>query len=79
MEERVAAARAFFREGYNCCQSVVLAFEDIAGLDKESIIKAACGFGGGMGRMREVCGAVSGMTFCRDRNRCEQTKGGGIL
>lgn len=63
VEERVAAARAFFREGYNCCQSVVLAFEDIAGLDKDSIIKAACGFGGGMGRMREVCGTVSAMVM----------------
>ena len=51
----------YFKQGYNCAQSVVLAFEDVVGLDKEALVKLISGFGGGFGRMREVCGAVSGM------------------
>lgn len=50
-----------FREGYNCSQSIVLAFCDVTGLDAETALKISSSFGGGMGRMREVCGAVSGM------------------
>lgn len=50
-----------FREGYNCAQSVLLAFSDITGLDKETTLKLSSSFGGGMGRLREVCGAVSSM------------------
>ena len=49
-----------FLEGYNCSQAVVCAFCDEVGLDRETALKLAS-FGGGMGRMREVCGAVSGM------------------
>ena len=52
---------AFFKQGFNCCQSVVMTFSDIAGLEPEILAKIASGFGGGMGRMREVCGAFSGM------------------
>lgn len=62
-EEREAAARGFFREGYNCCQSVLLAFVDIIALPKETLAGLSSGFGGGMGRLREVCGAMSAMTF----------------
>ena len=51
-----------FLEGYNCCQAVLLAFMDVTGLDKETTLKFASGFGGGMGKMREVCGTVSAMT-----------------
>ena len=51
----------YFKQGYNCAQSVVLAFNDVLGVDKESAVKLISGFGGGFGRMREVCGAVSGM------------------
>ena len=54
-------AKALFEEGYNCCQAVVLSFSDILGIDKTTLSMLASGFGGGMGRMREVCGAVSGM------------------
>ena len=54
-------ARAYFKEGYNCCQAVVLAFCEEAGIDKETALSVASSFGGGIGRMREVCGAVSGM------------------
>ena len=49
-----------FIEGYNCAQSVLFAFCDELGLDKDKALKIACGFGAGMGRKEEVCGAVSG-------------------
>ena len=54
-------AKALFEEGYNCSQAVVLSFSDILGIDEKTLSLLASGFGGGMGRMREVCGAVSGM------------------
>ena len=64
IEERVAKARRLFKEGgYNCCQSVVLAYNDILGVDDHVAAVISSGFGGGMGRMREVCGTVSGMTM----------------
>ena len=50
-----------FRKGYNCSQSIVLAFEDMLPVDKTLLSKMASSFGGGMGRLREVCGSVSGM------------------
>ena len=53
-------ARALFLEGYNCAQAVFCAFEDLTGLDRETSARLASSFGGGMGRMREVCGTVSG-------------------
>ena len=54
-------AKALFGEGYNCAQAVFAAFSDVTGIDFEKSVKLSSGFGGGMGRMREVCGAVSGM------------------
>lgn len=56
-------AKAYFEQGYNCAQSVAMAFSDEMGITKETAARLTAGFGGGMGRMREVCGAVSGMTF----------------
>ena len=53
-------AQRYFREGYNCAQSVLLAFGDLTGLEEDMAAKLASSFGGGLGRMREVCGAVSG-------------------
>ena len=50
-----------FKEGYNCSQSVFAAFADKYGIDQELALRLSASFGGGMGRMREVCGAVSGM------------------
>lgn len=50
-----------FRQGYNCAQSVCLAFLDVLKLDRETVLKLSSSFGGGMGRLREVCGAVSAM------------------
>ncbi len=54
-------AAELFLQGYNCAQSVAVAFCDVTGLSPEFAGKMASSFGGGMGRMREVCGAVSGM------------------
>lgn len=56
-------AKAYFEEGYNCAQAVTLAFADEMGLDKDSAAKMASSFGGGLGRLREVCGCVSGMSL----------------
>ena len=50
-----------FLNGYNCSQSIILAFEDLLPVDKTTLSKMASSFGGGMGRLREVCGSVSGM------------------
>ena len=50
-----------FMKGYNCSQSIVLAFADMLPVKEKDLLKMASSFGGGMGRLREVCGAVSGM------------------
>lgn len=64
IEERVNKAKRLFKEeGYNCCQAVVLAYNDVFGLDDVTAASLSSGFGGGMGRMREVCGSVSGMVM----------------
>ena len=55
-------AKELFEQGYNCSQAVFLAFEDLTGIDRETAAKLSAGFGGGIGRLREVCGAVTGMT-----------------
>lgn len=54
-------AQQLFKQGYNCSQAVIGAFADEIGMDFETAVKIASSFGGGMGRLREVCGAVSGM------------------
>ena len=59
-KEKAAAAKALFMEGYNCSQAVVGAWAEDIGLDSETAYKIASGFGGGIGRMREVCGAFTG-------------------
>ena len=61
MSEHSTLAKELFTKGYNCSQSVVLAFCDETGLDSETALKISSSFGGGMGRLREVCGAVSEM------------------
>ena len=63
VKARAEHAKKLFEEGYNCAQSVALAYADITELDSETLAKIAAPFGGGMGRLREVCGAVSGMAF----------------
>ena len=52
-------AEDFFKQGCNCSQAVAAAFADDLGVDVEHATRLACGLGGGVGRMREVCGAVS--------------------
>ena len=54
-------ATDYFKQGYNCAQAVLLAFKDETGLTTEQSAMIASSFGGGMGKLREVCGAVSGM------------------
>ena len=65
--ERGERARNLFREGYNCCQAVLLAFSDVLeanGLASEELLKTiGSGFGGGFARMREVCGSFSACTM----------------
>ena len=58
---RSEMARENFRAGYNCAQSVALAFADLIDMDRDALARMASPLGGGMGRLREVCGAVSGM------------------
>ena len=53
-------AKALFTGGYNCAQAVLCAFGDVTNLPEQTAAQLASGFGGGIGRMREVCGAVSG-------------------
>lgn len=53
-------AEQYFRDGYNCAQAVLLAFADVTGLEDDVAARLASSFGGGLGRLREVCGAVSG-------------------
>ena len=59
MSEKAQRAKALFLEGYNCAQAVAGAFAPEMGLSVDAAARLASGFGGGMGRMREVCGAVS--------------------
>lgn len=54
-------AAELFLQGYNCAQAVMIAFSDLTGLDETIASRLISSFGGGIGRMREVCGAVSGM------------------
>ena len=63
IEARVEKARALFQEGYNCAQAVFLTYSDMFGMDTALAAQLAASFGGGMGRMREVCGTVSGMSL----------------
>ena len=62
MDHGMKAAELFVG-GYNCAQSVAVAFCDVTGLDEKFTARMVSSFGGGMGRIREVCGAVSGMFF----------------
>ena len=60
MDRQYRAAKLFV-DGHNCAQAVIMAFSDVIGMDEKTCAKVSSSFGGGMGRMREVCGAVSGM------------------
>lgn len=62
-EERKQLAYDNFKKGYNCCQSVVLAYADVLPLDEATLEKLTLGFGAGFGRTRNLCGAVSAYGF----------------
>ena len=66
MGQKGEQAKCLFEQGYNCAQSVVGAFAEDLGLEFDLAVRLVTGFGGGMGRLREVCGAVSGMIFAAD-------------
>ena len=78
--DHVTLAGDLFLQGYNCAQAVAVAFCDGTGMDQKLAAKMAAPFGGGMGRMREVCGAVSGMfmvlgtLYGYDNSDAESTK-----
>lgn len=61
VDERCDRAVALFKEGYNCAQAVYMAYSDLFGMNEEQAARIVSSLGGGMGRLREVCGAVSGM------------------
>ncbi len=61
MESRIQKAVALFKEGYNCSQAVVAAYADIYELDTDLALRLSASFGGGIGRMRQTCGAACGM------------------
>ena len=63
MGKRSERAKELFCQGYNCSQSVFAAFADRYGLSEEMALKLSASFGGGFGRLREVCGTVSGMAL----------------
>ncbi len=63
IDERVQRAVDNFYDGFNCAQSVFLAYSDVFELDLDTAKKMSVSFGGGMGRMREVCGTVSAMSM----------------
>jgi C_GCAxxG_C_C family probable redox protein len=63
LDDRVVRAVENFMAGYGCCQSVVAAFADLYGMDDIMAKRIAAGFGGGVGRMRMMCGAVSGIVM----------------
>lgn len=63
MKSRVEEAVSRFEKGYNCSQAVFATYADLFGMDEETALKLASSMGGGMGRMREVCGAVSAMAL----------------
>ena len=60
-EQRIEKAVALFKEGFNCSQSVVAAFAPFYGYNQEQALRMSASFGGGIGRMRQTCGAACGL------------------
>ena len=77
---RAEKAKEYFAQGYACSQAVMLAFSDMVGLDEDTIKKIMLPFGGGVGRLRLTCGAISGiagvvgMLFAEAENTPENKK-----
>lgn len=74
LQQRIDSAVDHFMSGYGCCQSVVAAFADIYGFTEEQALRISAGFGGGVGRMRMMCGAVSALVILVGMD-CGQTEG----
>lgn len=74
LSSRVQRAVDYFMQGYGCCQCVVAAFADLYGFTEEQALRMGAGFGGGVGRMRMMCGAVSGIVTLVGLD-CGQTEG----
>lgn len=68
LEERIQRAVELFMSGFGCCQSVVAAFADMYGFTEKQAVLVAAGFGGGVGRMRMMCGAASGLVILAGLN-----------
>ena len=73
-EDRIQRAVELFMQGYGCCQSVLCAFADRYGMDEEMALKVSAGFGGGVGRMRMMCGTCSALVMLAGLER-GQTRG----
>ena len=63
LESRIQRAVELFMQGYGCCQSVLCAFADRYGMDEEMALRISAGFGGGVGRMRMMCGTCSALVI----------------
>ena len=82
--DRIESARAIFKEGFSCSQAMLAAYGESFGLDRETALRVAAGFGGGMGRMGGTCGAVTGAYMAiglkhgpvnaKDKERKEKTQ-----
>lgn len=70
MTERIERAVELFKSGYNCSQSVVAAFADMYGFTQEQALHMSASFGGGIGRMRQTCGAACGMFLLAGLEKC---------
>ena len=62
-KSRVDYAACLFKSGYNCAQSVFAAYADLFGMERQTALRMSSAMGGGIGRMREICGAVSAMAM----------------
>lgn len=75
INSREQRARQLHQQGYNCCQSVVLAFEDLLPINAEQALALSAPFGRGLSGLREVCGCVSGMAIvCGLTNHSSEVK-----
>lgn len=70
LNERIEKAVALFKSGYNCSQSVVAAFADMYGFTEEQAFHISASFGGGIGRMRQTCGAACGLFQLAGLEKC---------
>ena len=72
---RAERAKEYFQSGYNCTQAVMLAFEDLLNLPRDTLLAVALPMGGGLGRLRQTCGALTGACMCLGLLFPERAKG----